>query len=132
MTTDPVADMLTRIRNALMARHEYVDIPYSTMKFSISKILKEEGYIKNYKVFVDDKRKRFLKIYLNYDEDSRSVINGLKRISRPGRRIYVGVDDIQKLKKNIGLIILSTSKGLLTDMDAKKKRTGGEPLLMVW
>ena len=95
---DPIADMLTRIRNAIMARHESVDIPYSNIKFAISKILKEEGYIRNYKTFVDETRKKFLKVYISYDENSKSVITGLQRVSKPGRRVYVGADAISKLK----------------------------------
>jgi small subunit ribosomal protein S8 len=130
--TDTIADMLTRIRNAIMARHESVDIPYSNMKLAISKILKEEGYIKNYKIFVDDMRKKFLKIYIHYDVKNQSVITGLKRISKPGRRVYSKVDEMQKLSKRYGTVILSTSKGLMTNKNAKKNNTGGEPLLLVW
>lgn len=132
-TIDPIADMLTRIRNAIMARHEFVDVPYSNMKYSISKILKDEGYIRNYKIFVDENRKKFLKIYINYDENNNSVITGLKRISKPGRRVYVKSKDILKVKNNnLGLLIISTSKGLMTDFNARKDNIGGEPLLMVW
>ncbi|MCX7965521.1 MAG: 30S ribosomal protein S8 [Syntrophorhabdaceae bacterium] len=130
---DPIADMLTRIRNAIMARHEFVDVPYSNMKYNISKILKDEGYIRNYKIFVDEKRKKFLKIYINYDENNNSVITGLKKISKPGRRVYIKSKDILKTKNNnLGLLILSTSKGLMTDFNARKNNIGGEPLLMVW
>ncbi|MDR2018989.1 MAG: 30S ribosomal protein S8 [Syntrophobacterales bacterium] len=129
---DPIADMLTRIRNAIMARHESVDIPYSNMKLAISKILKEEGYIRNYKTFVDEARKRFLKVYLNYDENNKSVITGLKRVSKPGRRVYVKAEGIQSLKTRLSLVVLSTSKGLMTDINAGKNKVGGEPLLMVW
>lgn len=129
---DPIADMLTRIRNAIMARHESVDVPYSNMKFGIAKIMKEEGYIRNYKTFVDETRKKFLKVYISYDDSSKSVITGLKRISKPGRRVYVKVDDIGKLKHRLSMVVLSTSKGLMTDRNAFKSKTGGEPLLMVW
>lgn len=129
---DPIADMATRIRNAIMARHESTDIPYSNMKMAIAKILKDEGYIKNYKTFVDEGRKKFLKVYINYDESSKSVITGLKRISKPGRRVYVKVDAIPRLRSRIGLVIISTSKGLMTDRHANKNKVGGEPLLMVW
>lgn len=129
---DPIADMLTRIRNAIMARHESVDIPYSNMKFGISKILKDEGYIRNYKTFVDETRKKFLKVYISYDESSKSVITGLQRISKPGRRVYVGAGEISKLKNRLSMVILSTSKGLMTDSNAFKNKVGGEPLLMVW
>jgi small subunit ribosomal protein S8 len=129
---DPIADMLTRIRNAIMARHESVDIPYSNMKLAISKILKEEGFVRNYKTFIDEARKKFLKVYVNYDENNRSVITGLRRISKPGRRVYVKVDGIPKLKTRLSLVILSTSKGLMTDKNASKNKMGGEPLLIVW
>lgn len=129
---DPIADMLTRIRNAIMARHESVDIPYSNMKFGISKILKEEGYIRNYKTFVDETRKKFLKVYISYDENSKSVITNLQRISKPGRRVYVGASEISKLKHRLSTVIISTSKGLMADRNAFKNKVGGEPLLMVW
>lgn len=129
---DPIADMLTRIRNAIMARHESVDIPYSNIKFGISKIMKEEGYIRNYKTFVDETRKKFLKVYISYDENSKSVITGLKRVSKPGRRVYVGADEISKLKTRLSMVVLSTSKGLMTDKNAFNNKVGGEPLLMVW
>ena len=119
---DPIADMLTRIRNAIMARHESVDIPYSNMKFGISKILKEEGYIRNYKTFVDETRKKFLKVYISYDENSKSVITGLQRVSKPGRRVYVGTGEISKLKHRLSMVILSTSKGLMTDRNASKNK----------
>ena len=94
--TDPIADMLTRIRNAIMARQESVDMPYSMMKFSIAKLLKEEGYLKNYKIYTDEARKKFIKVYLNYDEHNRSVITGLRRVSKPGRRVYVKAEDLGK------------------------------------
>ncbi|HOE18573.1 MAG TPA: 30S ribosomal protein S8 [Syntrophorhabdaceae bacterium] len=132
VTIDPIADMLTRVRNAIIARHESVDIPYSNMKFAISKILKEEGYIKNYKTFVDEARKKFLKVYIHYDENNKSVITGLRRISKPGRRRYVGMAEIPRLRKRIGLIVISTSKGIMTDRSAIKNKVGGEPLLVVW
>ena len=130
--TDPIADMLTRIRNGIVARHESVDIPYSNMKFSISKILKEEGYIRNYKVFVNEARKKFLKVYISYDENNKSVITGLKRISKPGRRVYSNVEDTKKKRNRLSTVILTTSKGIMTDMAAQKNNIGGEPLLMIW
>jgi small subunit ribosomal protein S8 len=129
---DPIADMLTRIRNAIMARHDSVDIPYSNIKFGISKILKEEGYIRNYKTFVDETRKKFLKVYISYDENSKSVITGLQRVSKPGRRVYVAADAISKLKHRLSVVVVSTSKGLMSDRNAFKNKVGGEPLLMVW
>ena len=131
-TVDPISDMLTRIRNAVMARHESVDVPYSNVKFGISKILKEEGYIRNYKIFVDELRKKYLKVYLSYDDANESVITGLKRISKPGRKVYAKVDDLPKLSKRVGMVVLSTSRGLMTDKNAKQNNIGGEPLLLIW
>lgn len=129
---DPIADMMTRIRNAITARHETVDIPYSNIKFSISKILKEEGYVRNYKTFVDEARKKFLKVYISYDENSKSVITGLRTISKPGRRVYAKVDDMPRLRNRAGIVVISTSKGLMTDRNAIKNKVGGEPLFVIW
>lgn len=131
-TTDPISDMLTRIRNAIMVRHESVDMPYSTVKFSIAKLLKEEGYVRNYKVFVDESRKKFIKVYIGYDEHSQSIITGLRRESKPGRRVYVKADDIGKKRSKIGTAVVSTSRGLMTDKQASGNRVGGELLFRVW
>ena len=131
-TVDPISDMLTRIRNAVMARHESVDVPYSNVKLGISKILKEEGYIRNYKIFVDEQRKKHLKVYISYDDANVSVITGLKRISKPGRKVYAKVGELPRLTKRIGTVVLSTSHGLMTDKNAKKNNVGGEPLLLIW
>ncbi len=131
-STDPISDMLTRIRNAVMVRHESVDMPYSTMKFSIAKLLKEEGYLRNYKVFVDEARKKFLKVYIGYDETSKSLITGLTRVSKPGRRVYVKADDFGKRRGKLGTGVVSTSKGLMTDKQAIGSRIGGELLFRVW
>jgi small subunit ribosomal protein S8 len=131
-TVDPISDMLTRIRNAVMVRHESVDVPYSNVKLGISKILKEEGYIRNYKIFVDEQRKKNLKVYISYDDANVSVITGLKRISKPGRKVYAKVGELPKLTKRIGMVVLSTSHGLMTDRNAKKNNVGGEPLLLIW
>ena len=132
VTTDPIADMLTRIRNAVMVRHESVDMPYSTAKFSIARLLKEEGYLRNYKVFVDDARKKFIKVFIGYDERSKSVISGLRRISKPGRRVYVSTLDIGRERGKLGTAVVSTSKGLMTDKQAVEKRLGGELLFRIW
>ena len=132
VTTDPISDMLTRIRNAVMVRHEWVDIPYSTAKFSIAKLLKEEGYLRNYKVFVDDSKMKFIKAYIGYDEHSRSVISGLKRVSKPGRRVYMKVEEIGRGKGKFGTAVVSTSKGLMTDQQAIGSRLGGELLFRIW
>ena len=130
--TDPIADMLTRIRNAIMGRQELVDMPYSVLKFSIAKLLKEEGYLKNYKIFTDEARKKFIKVYLNYDERNRNVITGLRRVSKPGRRVYVKAEDLAKERARLGTAVLSTSRGLMTDKEALGTHVGGELLFRVW
>ncbi len=129
--TDPIADFLTRIRNACMAHYERVDVPSSKMKLSIAKLLKEEGYIKNYKL-VKDKRQGTLRVYLRYDDKNVPIIGGLERISKPSCRIYVRHDKIPYVLNGYGTAILSTSKGLLTDREARKQKIGGELLCKVW
>lgn len=129
--TDPIADMLTRLRNAHIAKHERVDLPASKMKVSIARILKEEGFIRNYKVFKDNKQ-GVLRIILKYNKDSQPVIKGLKRESRPGRRVYVRRDDIPHVLSGLGVNILSTSKGVLTDQEARKQNVGGELICSIW
>ncbi|MCK4487374.1 MAG: 30S ribosomal protein S8 [Desulfobacterales bacterium] len=129
--TDPLADMLTRIRNANMAKHSKVDVPASKMKISVAKILKGEGYIKNYKL-IKDRKDGILRIYLKYDEFNEGVIVGLKRLSKPGRRIYVKKDSIPLVLNGMGIAVLSTSKGMLADREAKKLNVGGELLCSIW
>lgn len=129
--TDPIADFLVRIANAQMARHDKVDIPASKMKLSITRILKEEGYIKHYK-YIKDNKQGIIRIHLKYDEDRRAAIMGLKRISKPGRRVYVGCDEIPRVLNGLGIAILSTSQGILTDKEARKRRVGGELLCAIW
>lgn len=131
MLTDPIADMLTRIRNAQKARHEKVEMPSSRMKKEIARILKDEGFIKNYKA-ITDKHKEVLAVFLKYDSDSGPVIKGLKRSSKPGRRLYVNKDDIPSVRGGLGVAIISTSKGLMTDREARKEQVGGEWLCSVW
>ena len=131
MMTDPIADMLTRIRNGLHSKHESVDVPASKMKVEIARILKAEGYIKNHKL-VQDSRQGMLKVYLKYDEQDVSVIIDLKRISKPGRRVYTNVDEIPVVKNGLGVAILSTSKGVLSDKTARSEKVGGEVLCTVW
>jgi small subunit ribosomal protein S8 len=131
MMTDPISDMLTRIRNAGKARFDKVDIPSSQFKINISEILKKEGYIKNYKVIKDNKQ-GILQIFLKYDEKNNLVISELKRISKPGRRIYVDKTNIPQIKSGLGLAILSTSQGVLTDKEAKSKGVGGEVICSIW
>jgi small subunit ribosomal protein S8 len=123
--TDPIADMLTRIRNAVKAEHLKVDIPSSKLKISMSKILKDEGFIKNFKIIEDNKQK-ILRIYLKYSDDNRSAIASLKRISKPGRRVYVKAEELRPVFNNIGIWIISTPKGVLTNKTAKKLNVGGE------
>ena len=129
--TDPIADFLTRIRNACMANYERVDVPSSKMKLSIAKLLKEEGYIKNYKL-VKDKRQGTLRMYLRYDDKNVPIIGGLERISKPSCRVYVRHDKIPYVLNGYGTVILSTSKGVLTDREARKQKIGGELLCKVW
>ena len=129
--TDPFADMLTRIRNANKAKFKKVDMPSSNLKVSVAKILKDEGYIKNYKVIKDSKQ-GILTIYLKYDDENNTVITGLKRISKPGRRVYVKKDKIPKVLTGLGINILSTPRGILTDKKARESNVGGELLCSVW
>ncbi len=129
--TDPLADMLTRIRNASMVKHSKVDIPASKMKISVAKILKSEGYIKNYKL-LKDRKDGILRIYLKYDGNNEGVIMGLKRMSKPGRRLYVKKEDIPPVLNGMGIAVLSTSKGVLADREAKKLNVGGELLCNIW
>ncbi|HYA87513.1 MAG TPA: 30S ribosomal protein S8 [Nitrospirota bacterium] len=131
MMTDPIADMLTRIRNASKAKHEKVDVPSSKLKIEIAKILKDEGYVKNVKL-VKDRRQGLIRVYLKYTEDELPVIQGLKRVSRPGRRVYAGNDDIPSVMAGLGTAILSTPKGVQTGKQAKKDNVGGEVLCQVW
>jgi len=129
--TDPLADMLTRIRNANMAKHGKVDVPASKMKISVAKILKAEGYIKNYKL-IKDRKDGILRIYLKYDESNEGVIGSLKRMSKPGRRLYVKKEEIPLVLNGMGIAILSTSNGVLSDREARKLNVGGELLCSIW
>jgi len=131
MMTDPIADMLTRIRNALQAKKEEVDIPSSKLKLRIAEILKEEGYIKDFKL-IQDAKQGIIRIFLKYDEYGEPVISGLKRISKPGRRIYVSKDKIPRVMRGLGIAILTTSKGVMTDREARKMGVGGEVICYVW
>lgn len=131
MTTDPVADMLTRMRNAIMARHEFTLVPYSKMKLAIAKILKEEGFIDNYEV-LRGKPERIIKVYLKYRDKRQPTIFGLKRISKPGLRVYVGRSEIPRVYGGLGIAILSTPSGVMTGQQAWKQRLGGELLCYVW
>ena len=131
--TDPIADMLTRIRNARQARKEQVTIPASNLKIGVAQILKEEGYVKKYKVIRSAKNKQgVLKLTLRFDDETQCVIEGLARVSKPGRRVYVGHDHTLKSHGGVGMLILSTSQGVMTDKEAKRRRIGGEVLCSIW
>ena len=129
--TDPVADMLTRIRNANSAKHETVDVPASNLKKSIAQILLDEGYIKAYTV-VDNGNQGVIHITLKYLAKKQAVISGLRRVSKPGLRIYAGADELPKVLKGLGVAIISTSKGVMTDKAARANHVGGEVLAFVW
>ena len=130
-TTDSIADMLTRIRNASSAKHDSVKIPASNMKKAIAQILVDEGYIKSFKV-VEDGKQGMIEIALKYGQNKTAAITGLRRVSKPGLRIYSGCEDMPKVMKGLGIAIVSTSKGVMTDKDARKANVGGEVLAFVW
>ena len=129
--TDPIADLLTRIRNAGMAKHSKLDIPSSNVKVAIAEVLKDLGYISNFKVITDDLQ-GILRIYLKYDEQSKTVIHEITRVSKPGRRVYVGHNEIPRVKNGLGAAILSTSKGVMDDVAAREALIGGEVLCTIW
>ena len=129
--TDPIADMLTRIRNANSAKHDTVDVPASTMKKAIAQILLDEGYIKAYEI-VDDGTQGIIRITLKYLAGKEKVISGLRRVSKPGLRVYAGADELPKVLKGLGVAIISTSKGVMTDKAARANHVGGEVLAFVW
>ena len=129
--TDPIADMLTRIRNANSAKHATVDIPASNMKKAIAEILLEEGYIKNYQI-VNDGAQGVIKVTLKYVNGTDKVITGLRRVSKPGLRVYAGADELPRVLKGLGIAIISTSKGVMTDKKAREAHVGGEVLAFVW
>ena len=129
--TDPVADMLTRIRNANTAKHESVDVPASNLKKAIAKILLDEGYIKAYEI-VEDGTQGIIRIQLKYLAGKEKVISGLRRVSKPGLRVYAGADELPRVLKGLGIAIISTSKGVMTDKAARANHVGGEVLAFVW
>ena len=128
---DPIADYLTRIRNGLMAKKPWVDIPCSSMKIRISYVLKEEKFIRDY-IIIEDNKQNILRVYLKYDYKDNPVIHGIKRISKPGCRIYVSSDNLPRVLNGLGISILTTSKGVLSNKKAKKLSVGGEVLCQVW
>ena len=129
--TDPIADMLTRIRNAGSARHESVDVPASKMKKSIAQILLDEGYIKAFQI-IDDGTQGIIRITLKYTQNRQKAITGLKRVSKPGLRVYAGAQELPKVLRGLGVAIVSTSKGVMTDKKARERNVGGEVLAFVW
>ena len=129
--TDSIADLLTRIRNASKSKHETVDIPASNVKKSIVEILVNEGYVRKYSL-IDDGKQGIIRVTLKYDENKKPIISGLKRVSKPGLRIYSNVEDMPKVMKGLGIAIISTSKGVMTDRQARKENVGGEVLAFIW
>ena len=129
--SDTIADLLTRIRNAATAKHATVDVPASNVKKAITQILTDEGYVKSFQV-IDDGKQGIIRITLKYDDNRTSVISGLRRISKPGLRIYSSCADMPKVRKGLGIVIVSTSKGIMTDKKARKEHVGGEVLAFVW
>ena len=132
MMTDPIADLLTRIRNAAKAKHPRVDVPASKLKVELARILKEEGYISTYKLVEESKTKKMLRVFLKYTTDKRSVITDLRRVSRPGCRVYVGKSEIKPVFGGMGINILTTPRGLMTGRAARKNGVGGEVLCEIW
>jgi len=131
MMTDPIADFLTRIRNANMAKHDTVEIPSSKLKLSIAEILKKEGFVKDFELKKGDKQ-GILKVYMRFGPDSTRVISGMKRISKPGLRVYAKKDELPKVLGGLGIAIISTSRGVMTDRDARQAGIGGEVLCYIW
>ncbi|MFD1021219.1 30S ribosomal protein S8 [Thalassobacillus hwangdonensis] len=129
--TDPIADMLTRIRNANMVRHEKLELPASNVKKEIADILKREGFVRDFE-YVEDNKQGVLRIFMKYGQNEERVISGVKRISKPGLRVYAKADELPKVLNGLGVAIVSTSKGLLTDKEAREQAVGGEVLAYVW
>jgi small subunit ribosomal protein S8 len=131
MLTDPIADMLTRIRNSVLIKAEKVDIPASRLKVEIAKIMKEEGFIKSYKI-IKDKKQGVLRVTLKYAPDNKPIVEGLKRISKPGRRVYVGKDEVPSVMGGMGIAVVTTPRGILTDKACRREGVGGEVLCYIW
>jgi len=129
--TDPIADLLTRIRNAVMVKHPVLELPSSKMKVSVVELLKKEGFLYDYRVLEDGKQGK-LQIRLKYDKNSGSVIKGLKKVSKPGRRVYVGYDEIPRVLNGLGIAVISNTQGIMTGRESKSKRLGGEWVCSVW
>jgi small subunit ribosomal protein S8 len=129
--TDPISDMMVRIRNATTVRHDRTDVPASKMKLEIAKILKQEGFIRTFKM-LDEGPQGLIRIYLKYAEDGEPAIHGMRRISTPGRRVYRGVDELPSVRSGLGVAVISTNRGVVTDVQARSLRVGGEVLCEIW
>ena len=130
--TDPIADLLTRIRNAHLAKHDRLDVPFSKLKLEVVRVLKEEGFIRNFRVLETEGPVNSVRVFLRYAPDGTPAIRNVERVSKPGRRVYRGADDVQPVRNGLGVGILSTSQGLLTDRQARERRVGGELLCEIW
>ena len=131
VVTDPIGDLLARIRNGSLAEHEKIDVPASKLKVRVVEILKQEGFVKNFRL-IEDKKQGVLRVYLKYGPGQERVITGLRRLSKPGRRLYVSADKVPSVLGGMGVAILSTSRGVMTDRDSRKAQVGGEVLCYVW
>jgi len=131
VVTDPIGDLLARIRNGSLAEHEKIDVPASKLKVRVVEILKQEGFVKNFRL-IEDKKQGVLRVYLKYGPGQERVITGLRRVSKPGRRLYVSADKVPSVLGGMGVAILSTSRGVMTDRDSRKAQVGGEVLCYVW
>jgi small subunit ribosomal protein S8 len=130
-TTDPIADMLTRVRNAVQAKHASVQVPFSKVKLAIAKIMEQEGYISSFDIEEKDSRK-VLKLLLKYDSERRPAVNGLRRLSKPGLRVYAGMHDIPRVLGGVGTVVVSTNRGIMTGREARRRHLGGELLAEIW
>lgn len=130
-STDPIADMLTRVRNAAQARHPSVEVPYSKVKLAIAKIMDQEGYISGLDVR-DEGNRKFLRLQLKYDAERRPVVNGLRRVSRPGLRVYAGMHDLPRVLGGLGTVVVSTNRGIMTGREARRRHLGGELVAEIW
>jgi small subunit ribosomal protein S8 len=129
--TDPIADLLTRIRNAVLAKHDRLDVPSSKLKLEVCRLLQQEGFIESFRL-VESQPQSTIRVYLRYDEEGTPAIQHVARISKPGRRVYSGADDVPSVRNGMGVGIISTSQGLLTDVEARERRVGGELLCEIW
>lgn len=129
--TDPIADMLTRLRNASQAHHTNVDVPFSKMKLAIAKILEQEGYVEGFDV-VEDGRRKALRVQLKYDSSRQPVLSGLQRVSKPGLRVYAGMHDIPRVRGGMGTVVVSTNRGVMTGREARRRHLGGELIAEIW